>query len=153
MKQAGNRLAGLLPVLVFALFALCLMGVLLTGTGVYRRISQSGIQADQRRTAALYLTTRVHQAEDVRIEAFEGVMALVFPQELEGETYLTRVYCRDGWLWELFCSAQAQLTPEDGEPLVRLEQLDMVLENGILQLDTGDHQLVLILPSGRRDPA
>ncbi len=150
MNQKKVRLTEILSVMTFALLALCLMGVLLTGAGVYQRLVRSGRRNDDSRTAALYLTTRVHQAETVRLEDFCGYEALVFPQEAAGEAYLTRVYCHEGWMKELYCSAEASLTPADGERLFPLERLDMVLKGNCLKLDTGDYQLVFTLPAGRR---
>ena len=62
-EQENSKITGLMALLVFAVFAVCVLGVLLTGAGVYKRLVGSGAEDYSRRTAAQYVTTRVRQAD------------------------------------------------------------------------------------------
>jgi hypothetical protein len=74
------KITGIMPLMVFFLLAVCLMTVLLTGVRIYRNTVQQGQALFLSRTAAQYLTTRVHQADctnQLSIEDFDGSRALV----------------------------------------------------------------------------
>ena len=64
MREQNTKLhmSALLPLVVFALFAVCVLSVLLTGANVYQRLTQRDRDSYQRRTGAQYLATRGRQA-------------------------------------------------------------------------------------------
>jgi len=139
-EQKQSRLPGLMALLVFALFAVCILLVLLTGGESYRKLTARGAEGFDNRTVCQYLVTRVHQAdrEDaISLEDFGGVDALVIREELEGKTYLTRIYCYEGGLWELFTPATGEFSPQDGDRLLDTASLDLQLEDGMLLAQIG----------------
>lgn len=148
MEHKTSRTTGLLALLVFLLFALCLLLVLLTGAGVYRGLVRRGEERYAARTMVQYIATRVRQAGDVAVEEFGGCKALVFPETIGGETYLTRVYCYEGWLMELFSADGADLSPEDGERLLEGETVHFHLEEKLLTVRAGEQTLYLHLREG-----
>lgn len=108
-------------VLLFAVFAVCVLSVLLTSADTYQRLTVRDQASYDRRTAAQYIATKVRQADRqgaVSVRAFEGCTALVLAEEIDGETYLTRLYHYDGYIRELFSSADAEMLPEDGEKIL-----------------------------------
>lgn len=145
MKQDGKKWTSLAALLVFTLFAVCLLLVLLTGAGVYRRLSENGGARYTQATAAQYIATRCRQGRNLSVEDFEGTEALTFAEDFGGVTYLTRVYLYDGWLMELFSAEAAQLSPEDGEKILQADQVDFEWEdNGLtFTLDGEVHCLTL----------
>lgn len=146
MREKQNfRAGGAAALLLFAVFAVCVMFVLLNGADVYRHVTQEDQAAYSRRTAVQYIASRVRQAEGpgaVRLVEFGGTEALSLSQELGGERYQTLVYCSGGWLRELFVSADADLArdfaPESGEQLLELEGLSWHLSGGLLTADIID---------------
>lgn len=145
MKQDGSQWTSLAALLVLTVFALCLMLVLLTGAGVYRRLAERGEADFAGQTAVQYISTRVHQGGAPEIQNFDGCEALVFSQEVGNQVYLTRVYLYDGWLRELFSSSTARLSARDGEKILEIKELDFTLEDGLLtvSLDGEDHFLTI----------
>ena len=84
------------------------------------------------------------------MEDFGGTDALVFREDSE---YMTRVYCYEGWLMELYASQELEMKPADGERIMELSGLEMALEDGRLTLtvtgpEGGASSLVLSLRSG-----
>lgn len=119
--------------LVLAIFAVGILSVLLGGAGVYERLSRRDSRAYESRTAVQYLAAKVRQAEQFpRVETFGGGDALVFCQQIGGREYVTRVYCHDGWLRELFTAADGQLLPEDGEKILPMQTLSARIEGELL---------------------
>lgn len=122
----------LLTLLVFGVFALCVAAVLLTGAKTYRNLTDRGSTAHERRVAVRYLTTRFHQAPEVQVEDFGGVEAMTVREQIGSRTYLTRVYCYDGYLRELFSAENAAVDPEDGEKVLEAETLTFSREGNLL---------------------
>ena len=159
MKTGQNKrkIDNLLVLLLFGVFAVCILSVLLTGADVYQRLASRDQRSYDQRTAAQYLTTRVRQADrlgDVGIESFDGQDALVFTEVIDGHTYETLVYCYDGYLRELFVAAGGSFLPEDGEKVLAAQGLSIRKDDQLLNVEltspSGETQaLSLYLRSGK----
>lgn len=160
MKQRESKTTGLLVLTVFTVFALCILMVLLTGARGYEALVRRGEKTYACRTAAQYLATRVRQsdtADGISVEDFGGQSALVLRQEIDGETYLTRIYCHDGFLRELFTTEKGSFSPEDGEKLTELtalsfEKTEAMLSARLLLAEGAEQQLHWYLRSGEVRP-
>lgn len=140
----------MLALLAFGAFAVCILLVLLSGARVYRNLSDSGLEGYEERTARQYIAACIRQAETVMVERFDGCSALVGREEIDGEVYLTRVYCHDGYLRELFSAEDAQLEAEDGEKILPAAGAEFSLEEGIITAWIDGEKLTLYLRGGRR---
>ena len=156
MKRQSEHLEGLMALLLFGVFAVCLMVVLLTGADSYQGLTRRDQASSDGRTCAQYLATRVRQADidqSVTVGEFGGSGALCFTQSIVGDDYVTWVYVYDGWLMELFCKADSNLKPEDGERIMTARSLTVSEEDGLLRLtvapaDGETVELLLNLRSG-----
>ena len=134
MKRQGTKrhMDGLLMLLLFGVFAVCVLIVLLTGARAYRGLTDRDRAAFDRRTCAQYIATKVRQGDaagGVSVRPFGEGNALALPA---GEGYVTWVYWHDGWLMELYTFADAQLEPQDGERIMPLEGLSFEEKGGFL---------------------
>ncbi len=139
-KTEKHHMDGLLTLLLFGVFAACVLFVLLTGANIYRDLTQRDQAAYAHRTCAQYIAAKVRQApapDAVRVEEFGGD-ALVLSQDIDGWEYLTRIYCYDGWLRELFAQADGELAPQDGEKIIEAQGLELALEDGLLSVYVTD---------------
>ena len=151
-KTIKHHIDGFIALLLFVVFAVCVLAVLLTGADAYRRLTRRDNAAYDRRTCVQYVATRVRQADTldgVSVEDFGGTACLA----LRDGDYVTRVYCYDGWLMELYCAGGSELDPEDGERVMAAQALDLSLEDGLLTIAATDAQgtestLLLSLRSG-----
>jgi len=138
MEHFSKRgLHGLLPLLVLSLFALCAVAVLLSGADAYRSLSQRDDASYTQRTAAGYISTKIHQTaqkELITVESFGDGSCLCLPSTYSNEKYITRLYCFDGKLCELFTLADILLTPQDGEVIVALDNFSCTQSDGLLTL-------------------
>ena len=139
------KLTDLFALLVFVIFAICLLAVLLSGARSYETVVQRGEESFKGRTAAQYVTTRVRQAGGVAVADFFGCDALAITETIGEETYLTRVYCYDGYLRELYCPEGAALQPRDGEKLIPMDAMYLSVDDGILRVQLDGQELLLHL--------
>ena len=157
-NEVKGKTDTLMLLLLFSVFALCILAVLLTGTDAYRRLAVRDAASYDTRTAEQYLIMRARQSDvwgDLRVEEFNGVDALVFFETIDGEHYKTRVYCFDGYLRELFTAAEEDFLPEDGEEILPAEALSFTLKGQTLTAELIDsdgncREIALQLRSGRR---
>lgn len=158
-----NSALVLAPLLLFVILTTCILGVLLTGAGVYQSLSSRNHTNFEHRTIAQYLTTRLRQS-DVATMSFVGDFYEGIPtsegntffirEEINGHTYYTRIYCHDGYLYELFTAAEGTFHPQDGEKLLELKKLHFSLDSNLLEItvtyqDSTVETLILNLHVGK----
>lgn len=136
MKGKKIQMDAPVVLLVFSLFAACVLMVLLTGADAYQRLVERDQTAFDRRSCTQYLATKVRQGDgqgQIWVDTFaedEGPKCLF----LEEDGYLTRIYCYDGWLRELYAQPDSGLEPQDGEQVLQAQDLELSLEDGLLTL-------------------
>ena len=128
---------------MFAVFAACVVMVLLFGAESYRGLSHRDRQSYQQRTAVQYLTTRIRQS-DADGMVFVGDFDMAQPnaagdtlficEMLNGRTYYTRVYCHEGYLCELFAEASEAFEPGDGQRVLQAEGLQITQQGQVLTM-------------------
>lgn len=141
IRRNERKTDGLLVLLLFAVFAVCVLSVLLTGADAYRGLAARDQTGYERRTAGQYLVTRLHQSDvagAVTVEQFGGVDALVITERYDGELYQTRIYCHGGYLRELFTVSGTGFLPSDGEKILEAERMTLKLEDGLLTAELTD---------------
>jgi hypothetical protein len=139
--RRARSLSGLAALLVFAVFAAGILAVLLDGAGAYRRLTQRDSRTCDSRTCAQYMATKLRQApgpDAVELSAFGDGDALVIHQDIKGTDFVTRVYCYDGWLMELFTVADGDFSPADGEQLLPISRLSLAREGQLISVDITD---------------
>ena len=155
MKKQSIKITDIALLLLFSVFALCLLLLLLTGAEIYRDINSMAEQAHTRRTADRYISTRVRQAdssEQLSIGSFDGCQALCISEDIDGQSYLTRIYCFDGGIRELFSEADSPVKASDGERLIPAESMSFSLDGNRLYVqlsqDGCSRSIELMLRSG-----
>lgn len=129
----------LAALLLFAVFAVCLLTVLLTGAEAYRRLTARDDLSYSRRTCIQYVVTRLRQADTVELESFGVTRALVL-RNSEDPDYVTRVYYHEGALMELYSEVGLEISPEDGEQVLPCDWMRLSLDDGLLTIDLLDPQ-------------
>ncbi|WP_251316364.1 DUF4860 domain-containing protein [Flintibacter muris] len=135
-KPIQHHIDGLAALLLFGVFAACVLAVLLTGADAYRRLTARDQAAFDRRTGVQYITTKVRQADagygGIVVENIEGVQTLILDAQAE---YITYIYQYDGWLWELYTWCGEPMVPGDGRQLVESEGFALSLEEQLLTVE------------------
>ncbi len=135
-KSVKHPLLNILPLLLFAVLATSVLIVLLTGARIYGNLSVRRDSSYLERTAVQYVSVKVKQTSrldsSVSVEDFHGYDAITLRESIDGVEYLTRIYCHDGYLKELFSDAENEMLPDDGEKLLKSDALFAKKENGLL---------------------
>ena len=150
-NESKTKMTALMALLIFGAFALCALFVLLTGADIYKKITEREEKSFDTRTVTQYISTRFRQGDNtgaIAVNDFGGVDALEITQQINGKDYITRVYCFDGYLCELFANSDGDFSPEDGEQMLPLKALKMEMEESrfvadITYSDGETNQLIL----------
>ena len=163
MKRAESkfRKGKVLALVLFAVFAVCVLFVLLTGAGVYERLTKRGQSAFENRTVPQYIATKVRQAdcaEAVFVVRTDGTDQLCLRERIGGTCYVTRIYCYEGYVRELFAAESVAFEPMAGEKIAPAEQVCFSLEGEclyvtVMQADGISAEQLLTLRSNGREAA
>ena len=156
-EEKKQRLNGFFALLLFGIFAVCILLVLLLGADSYQRMMERDRSTYEERTAVQYLTTRVRQADafgSVSVQTLEGQEVLVLSEMSEGESYETMLYCYAGWLMECYTAAGNAPALMDGERILEIEALSFSMAEDGLQIrltmpDGAEKEIFLGLRSGK----
>lgn len=150
MKQRSSKhhMDAVFVLLVFTVFAACVLLVLLTGAGVYQRLSARDGETYDRRICVSYLAAKVRRADAVGgvfVGDFSGSRqdsgdTLFLTEEIDGARYDTRIYYYDGYVRELFAAADGTFSMSDGDPVLAAKGLSFRYdpERGLLTVQTED---------------
>ncbi|MBE6679602.1 MAG: DUF4860 domain-containing protein [Ruminococcaceae bacterium] len=136
-KKSKNSFLSLVPLLLFFALTVCILYMCIMGISISKRIAARDNASFALRTACGYTTAKVQSAttrDDIGTESFGGCDALVIKEKHGGKDYLTRIYCYDGYLRELFSAADASLSPIDGEKLLKLDNMSFEKGNDTLSI-------------------
>lgn len=137
IKENGRSLSGLFVFSLLGLFALFAVLLSLLGAQVYQNtVAVSDAHAEERILLSFVRST-VRNADvqsRITVEECGGVQTLTLETLEDEETYLTRLYCRDGMLKEWFAEKQMPFAPEDGEDICPCEVFDPKLGENMLSV-------------------
>lgn len=128
IKRESNTGGGefLFNILLFCMFAFFALAVLLAGAKAYRTFAARIDDNFAVRTAAGYLTNKLHQNDaenSVSITEFGGVPAIALTQP-GLEDYHTLIYCSGGALREIFAHVEFEMDPDSGMEIVESQGLE-----------------------------
>ncbi len=127
---------------LFAVFAVSASLLIAFGAGIYQRTIDSMDRHYNITTASAFITEKLHQHDEsgyVRIRDFGDGDALVLFEVYGEETYCDYLYIHDGYLKELFTSADVSLSPEAGENIMPVQEFGVKLNSeGLVSVDIKD---------------
>ncbi len=138
MKIQRKRLEGLTALLLFGVFAVCVLIVLLSGADAYKNLTEKDRISYDNRVCGQYIATQVRQydhLDSLSVVSFGEGDAVSLSREIDGELYTTIIYRHGGYLMELFCSAYSQMSPEDGEKIMPLQDLKFAFDGRMLRVE------------------
>jgi hypothetical protein len=105
---------------------------------MYRNTVDHSTANNEDRVLGAYVRSMI-RAEDtsgaMEIGEYNGVKTLAMREDLDGETYVTWLYCYDGNMYEWFTSDDGDFRPESGTAICPAQSFEPRLENGLLTVD------------------
>jgi len=129
---------GVFVFVLLGLFAVMSTLMVLLGAQMYRNTVDHSTANNEDRVLGAYVRSMV-RAEDNRgameVGEYDGVKALAMREDLDGDAYVTWLYCYDGNLYEWFTSDDGQFSPESGTAICPARSFEPSLENGLLTVN------------------
>ncbi len=137
-KTVQHSMQGVFVFVLLGLFAVMSTLMVLLGAQMYRNTVDRSTANNEDRVLGAYVRSMV-RAEDTRgameIGEYDGVKTLAMREDLDGETYVTWMYCYDGNMYEWFTSDDGTFSPQSGTAICPARSFDPSLENGLLTVD------------------
>ena len=127
-QQNGQTMNLLFTMLLFLVFVLCALFTVLIGGKVYENINSRIEENYSGQVVLIYVANKVRQgdrADSVTVREIEGVPVLELSQQINGSSYITWIYYRDGAVCELFSDPADGLGLEDGLKILECEGFDV----------------------------
>lgn len=137
----GGNLRGIFIFALLAAFALLSLIVVVVGARSYRMINASAERAFVSRTGLSYLIGKVRGADEsgaIEIRSENGQSVLTLAQQIEGERYLTYIYCDGSVVREYFARADLAFSADYGEKIFDASDMTLSLEDGLLRIEIVD---------------
>lgn len=122
----GRILNTVFVLLLFCVFTMTVVMALLSGAGAYQSIHRNMESQYTERTGPAYLEAKLHhydKAGAVKLESFAGSTVLALYEQVDGREYKTLIYHHDGYIRELFFEDGLHLQPEDGQPVLMMQNI------------------------------
>ena len=133
--QPSHAISGVFVFLLLGIFAVFSTVMVLMGARAYRNTAGNLERHNALRIAPAYVRSMV-RADDgqgaVTVEEIGGVTAVTLRNEYDGDAYVTRIYCYDGFLYEWFTGAENEFIPEEGEKVCPCEGMTAETDGGLL---------------------
>lgn len=133
-RTVSHSMQGVFVFVLLGLFAVMSTLMVLLGAQMYRNTVEHADRNNEDRVMAAYVRSMV-RAEDadsaVGVEQQGDITALALREELDGERYVTWLYCYDGSLYEQFTSSD-DFEPESGTAICPATRFEPRLEGGLL---------------------
>lgn len=136
----GQTVNTLFTMLLFLVFVMCALFTILFGSKIYENINGRMEDNYSGSVALNYIANKVRQGDltgAVSVKEVDGTKVLELAQQINGRTYVTWIYYRDGSVRELFTDTESGLGLEDGLQIMECGGLNLAMEDHILSVETG----------------
>lgn len=152
--------------LLFAVFAMTVVAVLALGANQYKKLVERDNNAYNKRVITSYVAAKIRGCDMAgaaeaggfrKASVPDGVETLHLYQTIEGEKFDQRIYCYNGYLYELLTTADNEIEPEAGNRIMEARQLSFDAEGDFLQItavdkDGRESRTAVTLRSGEVSP-
>ena len=138
LSQPSHAISGVFVFLLLGIFAVFSTVMVMLGAKAYKG-SVDRLEAHNRvRIAPAYVRSMVRADDEqgvVSVEEIAGVTAVTMLNTYDDESYVTRIYCLDGQLYEWFTGAENEFVPEEGEAVCPCDGMTASLSGPLLTVN------------------
>lgn len=135
MNRQSRFLETIPNLMLFFLFSACMLATLLAGAKVYQGVSSVLDEQYSTTTCINYLSAKVRHNDrqgGIGMGRIGNINALALYETYDDEEFVTYIYSFEGYMMELFCSADGEFLPENGEKIMPIDDLYISLDEGLL---------------------
>ena len=137
-NSVQHGMQGVFVFVLLGLFAVMSTLMVLLGAQMYRNTVDTTTANNEDRVLGAYVRSMI-RAEDaanaMEVGEYGGVKALAMREDLDGEVYVTWLYCYEGQLYEWFTSDDGDFRPESGTAICPAQRFEPSLEGSLLTVD------------------
>lgn len=147
MKMQKHNVDAAFILVLFAVFAMTIVAVLALGANQYKKLVERDNNAYNKRIITSYVTAKIRSNDTVgtvetggfkNVAEPDGVETLHLYQDIEGVKFDQRVYCYEGYLYELLTTADNEIEPEAGNRIMEAKSLSFSQEGSYLRIRAVD---------------
>lgn len=142
-----HRMDGVYVLMLFAIFAGCVLMVLLFGASSYEKLVERDGNSFQRRTGASYIAAKIRHndvsgtvqvgsysdRENSKADEIETLyLQYVDKNGTPVEGYYTKIYYYDGYIREILCEDGVTLQPETGSGIMKAAGFSCSLQEDVV---------------------
>ena len=150
-RTRKHEIDSVFVLLLFTLFAGCILMVLLLGASSYEKVVERDAKSYNARTGVQYIAAKLRHGDvsacvqagsfaDKNNTEADEIPTLYLGMSAEGEFYYTKIYYYDGYIRELLCMEDDELEPEDGQEVLRATSFSVEQNGGLLLVTVGDEE-------------
>jgi len=135
--------------LLFTLFAGCVLMVLLLGASSYEGVVVRDGQAYDARTGVQYIAAKLRHGDEagcVQVGSYadrldvtaDDITTLYLKLSSVGEPFYTKIYYYDGYIRELLCPDQIALDPEAGQEVLAATSFSVEQQGSLIYVVIGE---------------
>lgn len=135
MKKTGNTVDSIFVLVLFAVFAIAVLFVLMSGAGVYKDAKSVMTERFQERTCLAYITAKVNHYDEegsVFVTEIDGVPALGLKEEMGALSFVTYIYGFDGSVREIMVEDGYDFSLSDGMVIVDADNLSFKQDGSLI---------------------
>ena len=145
-ETTAHHMDGVYVLLLFAVFAGCILIVLLFGASAYEKMVERDQVAYNQRTGVQYLAAKVRHSDskdhvyvgsfsdrtDAEADEIDTLYLQFVGEEGEVPGYFTKIYYYDGYIREVLCAEDIDLAPEDGNEILAAKGLRIAADGDLI---------------------
>ena len=140
-KMVNHSMQGVFVFVLLGVFAVMSTLMVLLGAQMYRNTVDHTAANNEGRVMGAYLRSMIRAedgADDVAVEEFDGMPVLALSESVDGEEYVTWLYCFEGQLYEQYTSAGHDFEPRSGSAICPAMGFRPTLSDGLLTVQMVD---------------
>ena len=140
-KMVTHSMQGVFVFVLLGIFAVMSTLMVLLGAQMYRNTVDHATANNEDRVLGAYVRSMIRAedgADDVAVEEFDGTKVLALNESIEGENYVTWLYCYEGQLYEQFTGADRDFNPTSGTVICPVKAFGPKLDGNLLTVDMVD---------------
>lgn len=147
IKIPKHNMDGVFILLLFAVFSIAVVSVLALGASRYKNLVERDDDAYNRRIITSYVTAKIRGNDDggaVVAGGFtkpgidDGIETLHLFRMIDGERFDYRIYYYNGYIYELFTTADNEIEPEAGSAVMEAQGLSFEQEDKLIRISAVD---------------
>jgi hypothetical protein len=131
---------------LFAVFTVSVLFVLISGANVYKTAATTISESYDLRTAEAYIASKIRHSDAlgsdgeplVAVKKLDDIDVLALYEEYDGGRDVTYIYYNNGYICELYTSADSAFDVSLGEKIIAAQELELSLDGPLLTAAIGD---------------